>query len=49
MTRPEEDVERGATASPTVGAFGGTSDVFDDAARGEVVDASEEDEVWSTE
>jgi hypothetical protein len=27
MTRPEEDVEIGATASPAVGAIGATSDV----------------------
>ena len=49
MTRPEEDVEIGATASPAVGALGATSDVSDAAARGEVVETSEEDEVWSTE
>ena len=56
MTRPEEDVEIGATASPAVGAFGATSDVFDVAAVGEVVSeeikvvgAREEDEVLSTE
>ena len=50
MTRPEEDVEIGATASPTVGALGATSDVFDVAATEEVV--AEEDklfEVVSTE
>jgi hypothetical protein len=33
MTRPEEDVEIGATASPAVGALGATSDVFDVAVR----------------
>jgi hypothetical protein len=57
MTRPEEDVEIGATASPSVGALGATSDVFDAAAAtGEVVGeeikfvgAREEDEVLSTE
>ena len=57
MTRPEEDVEIGTTASPAVGALGATSDVFDAAAAtGEVVgeesksvDAREEDEVLSTE
>jgi len=37
MTRPEEDVEIGATATPAVGAFDTTSDVFDAAAIGEVV------------
>ena len=37
MTRPEEDVEMGATASPAVGALGATSDVFDAAAKEEVV------------
>ncbi len=37
MTRPEEDVEIGATASPAVGALGATSDAFDAAAVGEVV------------
>jgi hypothetical protein len=50
MTRPEEDVEIGATTSPTVGAIGATSDVFDTAVIGEVV--SEEGilfEVLSTE
>ena len=36
MTRPEVDVTIGATASPAGGAAGATSDVFDDAARGEV-------------
>ena len=56
MTRPEEDVEIGATASPAVGALGATSDVFDVTAIGEVVSgeikvvgAREEDEVLSTE
>jgi hypothetical protein len=57
MTRSEEDVEIGATASPAVGALGATSDVFDAAtAIGEVVGeeiksvgAREEDEVLSTE
>ena len=49
MTRPEEDVEIGATASPAVGALGATSDVFDVATIGEVVGAREEDEVLSTE
>ena len=57
MTRPEEDVEIGATASPAVGAFDATSDVFDAAAAiGEVVGeeiksvgAREEDEVLRTE
>ena len=57
MTRPEEDVEIGATASPAVGALGAASDVFDAAAAtGEVVGeeikfvgAREEDEVLSTE
>ena len=57
MTRPEKDVEIGATASPAVGAFGATSDVFDAAAAtGEVVGeeiksvvAREEDVVLSTE
>ena len=57
MTRPEEDVEIGATASPTVGALGATSDVFDAAAAiGEVVGEEiksggvrEEDKVLSTE
>ncbi len=56
MTRPEEDVEIGATTSPAVGALGATSDVFDAAAAtGEVVeeesksvDTREEDEVLST-
>ena len=43
MTRPEEDVEIGATASPAVGAFGATSDVFDAVAKEEVVD--EEDKL----
>jgi hypothetical protein len=50
MTRPEEDVEIGATATPAVGAFDATSDVFDTAAIGEVV--AEEGklfEAWSTE
>ena len=37
MTRPEEDVEIGATTTPAVGAFDATSDVFDAAAIGEVV------------
>jgi hypothetical protein len=37
MTRPEEDIEIGATASPAVGALGATPDVFDAAAIGEVV------------
>ena len=37
MTRPEEDVEIGATAFPAVGALGATSDVFDAAAKEEVV------------
>ena len=37
MTRPEEDLEIGATASPAVGALDATSDVFDTAAMGEVV------------
>jgi hypothetical protein len=36
MTRPE-DVEIGATTSPTVGAIGTTSDVFKVAAIGELV------------
>ena len=49
MTRPEEDVEIGATASPAVGAFDATSDVFDAAAIGEVVGSTEEAEVLSTE
>ena len=52
-TRPEEDVEIGATASPEedveIGAFGATSDVFDVAAIGEVVGAREEDEVLRIE
>jgi hypothetical protein len=55
MTRPE-DVEIGATASPTVGALGATSDVIDDVAIGKVVskeiklvDTCEEDKVLSTE
>jgi hypothetical protein len=55
-TRPEEDVEIGATASPAVGALGATSDVIDAAAIGKVdseeikvVGAREEDEVLSTE
>ena len=55
-TRPEEDVEIGATASPAVGALGATSDVNDAAAIGKVVSeeikvvgAREEDEVLSTE
>ncbi len=54
-TRPE-DVEIGATASPTVGALGATSDVIDAAAIGKVVSKEikvvgtrEEDEVLSTE
>ena len=37
MTRPEEDVEIGATVSAAVGALGATSDVFDASAMGEVV------------
>jgi hypothetical protein len=37
MTRPEEDVEIGATASPVVGELGATSDVIDAAAIGIVV------------
>ncbi len=56
MTRPEEDVVIGATASPTVGALGATSDVIDATAIGKVVSeeikvvgAREEDEVLSTE
>ena len=56
MTRPEEDVEIGVTASPAVGAFGATSDVIDAAAIGKVVSeeikvvgAREENEVLSTE
>jgi len=55
-TRPEEDVEIGATASPAVGALRATSDVIDAAAIGEVVSeeikvvgAREEDEVLRTE
>ncbi len=55
-TRPEEDVEIGATVSPAVGALRATSDVIDAAAIGEgvseeikVVGAREENEVWSTE
>jgi hypothetical protein len=32
MTRPEEEVEIGATTSPAVGAIAATSDVFDAAA-----------------
>jgi len=55
-TRPEEDVEIEATASPAVGALGATSDVIDVAAIGKVVSeeikvvgAREEDEVLSTE
>jgi len=48
-TRPEEDVEIGATASPAVGALGATSNVFDVAAIGEVVGTREEDEVFRTE
>ena len=55
-TRPEEDVEIGATASPAVGALGATSDVIDSVAIGKVVSeeikvvgAREEDEVLSTE
>ncbi len=44
MTRPEEDVEIGATASSTVGALGATSDVFDVAATEEVV--AEEDKLF---
>ncbi len=48
-TRPEEDVEIGATVSPTVGACGATSDVCDVVAIGEVVGTREEDEVLSTE
>jgi hypothetical protein len=56
MTRPEEDVETGATTSPTVGALGATSDVFYVSETGKVVGeeikvvgAREEDEVLSTE
>ena len=56
MTRPEEDVEIGVTASPAVGALGATSDVIDAAAIGKVVSeeikvvgAREEDEDLSTE
>jgi hypothetical protein len=52
-TRPEEDVEIGATASPAVGAFGTT---FDVTATGKVVSgeikvdgAHEEDEILRTE
>jgi hypothetical protein len=37
MNRPEEDVEIGATSTPTEGAFDTKSDVFDAAAIGEVV------------
>ena len=37
MTRPEEDVEIGATASPVVGAIDTRSDVFEVAAIGELV------------
>jgi hypothetical protein len=37
MTLPEEDVGRGATASPAEGALGATSDVCDAAAIGKVV------------
>ena len=48
-TRPEEDVEIGATASPAVGALGATSDVSDVAAIGEVVGTREDDEVLRTE
>ena len=36
-THPEEDVEIGATASPAVGAIGATTDVFEVAAKGELV------------
>jgi len=53
MTRPEEDVEIGTTASPAVGAFGAT---FDVAATGKVGSgeirvggAHEEDEILRTE
>jgi len=56
MTRPEEDVEIGATVSPAVGALGATSDVIDAAAIGKVVSEEikvvgtrEEDEDLSTE
>ena len=49
MTRPEEDVEIGATASPTVGALRATSDVFEAAAIGEVVGPCKEDGVLRTE
>ena len=55
-TRPEEDVEIGATAFPVVGALGATSDVIDSVSIGKVVSeeikvvgAREEDEVLSTE
>ena len=55
-TRPEEDVEIGATVSPAVGALEATSDVIDAAVIGKVVSeeikvvgAREEDEVLSTE
>jgi hypothetical protein len=55
-TRPEEDVEIGATSSPAVGVLGATSDVIDTAAIGKVVSEEikvvgprEEDEVLSTE
>jgi hypothetical protein len=43
MTRPEEDVEIGTTSSPTVGTIVTTSDVFEVAAIGELVD--EEDKL----
>ncbi len=55
MTRPE-DVEIGETASPSGGASGTTSDVFDAVVIGEVVSEEikvvgtrEEDEVLSIE
>ncbi len=54
-TRPEEDVEIGATTSPAVGALGATSDVIHAAVIGKVVSkeikvvgARQEDEVLTT-
>ena len=49
MTHPEVDVTIGTTVSPTVGAAGATSDVFEAVAIGEVVGVCEEAEVLSTE
>jgi hypothetical protein len=45
MTLPE-DVEIGATSTPSVGAFDTTSDVFDTASIGEV--DTEEGELYET-